>query len=137
MALRTLDCCVDPREWELGGGVIEGGRLPTLCRMTGVAKRRESTRLVVGICGAVVVLHVARSTVCRQVRVVIVHMALGTLDASVHSRERESSHRVIESCSLPARGGMANGAVLWESRLYMVRIGGPGIVFGMTRIARG
>jgi len=97
-----------------------------------LASGRKSGRLVIRVRGAVVVLHVAGITVCGNVGVVVVHMALGARHGRVCSGQREFRLTVIEGCWNPRRRVVAHFTLLWESYLRMIGIVGLGVVSQMA-----
>ena len=94
--------------------------------MASLASSWKSSRLVVRICGAVVVLHVTGVAVSRNIDVVVVHVALVAGHGRVRASERELRLIVIEGCGNPRRRVVAHFTLLRES--YLCVIGVVGVV---------
>ncbi len=104
--------------------------------VTDFALLRESSRHVVRIGGAAVILLMAAIAGCRQAGVVVVHVALRALDAGMRARERKCRLGMIEGCRHPRRGRVADLAGLWDPRGRMVRIRRALVILQMARHAR-
>ena len=103
VALRTLNGGMRSGQREARGRVIKVGAHPrgrVVALRTGL---REAGLHVVGIGGALEVLQVAGHASRIRVRqvVVVVDMALRTLDRGVRSRQRKTGGRVVETRSRP------------------------------------
>ena len=105
--------------------------------MARVASRGEAQCCVIRICGALVILQVARYAGRASQRVVVVDVAIGTRPRwnGVHSSERESRAVVIERRIHPVGGVVTGFAGLREIRGGMVRIGGALEIFQVARNA--
>lgn len=111
--------------------VVEGRSLPRSSVVARLASGRKIGCRVVRVgCGLIVRL-VTRIAVCRNGRVVVVHVATGTGHGRVLARERERGVVVIEGRGLPCGRVMANLALLREARLDVVRVRG-GIEIGQV-----
>lgn len=76
--------------------VIKRGIQPRSRVVAGLARGRESSGNVIGIVGSLIVRLMAPVTSCRQGRVVVVHMALGTGNVDVETSQRERRQVVIK-----------------------------------------
>lgn len=107
---------------ECGFGVIKGSRCPGRGGVTGVALLRDTSRGVVGIGGALIVLEMAGDASGRAQVEVAIRVALIALQGGVSAGQRETYSVVIESGRLPSRRRMALLASLWKSQCDVVRI---------------
>lgn len=107
---------------ECGFRVIKGGRCPRRGGVARVALLRETSRGVVGIGGALVVLEMAGDASGRGQVEVAVRVALIAPQGGVGAGQRETHSIVIESGRLPSRRRMAFLASLWKSQCDVVRI---------------
>jgi len=103
---------IELRPGPLRGGVADGAVL------------RESRCHVVRVGGLLIVGQVARTALRGQACVLARRVALGTRQRHMRSGQRELRFAVIELRPGPLRGGVADSAVLRESRRRVVRIGG-------------
>jgi len=124
VTLRTGQRSVRAREGKPGAVVIEGRIAPCRGVMTGLATGRKLCLPMVGISGAVVVLHVAGRTSRTGQVVVSVGMTLRALQPGVPAGERKAHGVVIEAGRLPRARAMARLAGLRESAGYVIGIGG-------------
>jgi len=113
-------------------GVVEVSSLPRIRGVAGQAGSRKSSRLMVGVGCAVVVLLVAGITVSRKVGVVIVHMARAAGHLKVRAGQRPAGGAVIELAIGPQDGVMTHLALLRESCRLMRRIVGVVVVGQMA-----
>jgi len=102
-----------------------------------LASGRESSRLVIRVCGAVVVLLVTGITVRGNVYVVIVHVALDAGHGRVRPSKGETRLTVIEGCGDPRRRVVADFALLWKPCLRMIGVVGLVVVRQVTGDTRG
>ncbi len=73
---------------------------------------------------ALVILHVARSAICRRPRKLPVHVALIASHCDVRAGQREFCEGiVIERCRAPRGSVVASLASLWEAGLRVIGIG--------------
>lgn len=107
------------------------------CRsvMTRLAGGWEPGGLVVRVGGVVVVLLVARITVCGKVLVVVVHVALAAGNLGVLAGQRPTRRTVIELAIGPENRVMTHFALLWKSCGLMVRVVGLVVVVQVARHA--
>ena len=103
--------------------------------MADLASGRESSRLVVGVGGTVVVLLMTGIAVAGKVGVVIVHVALVTEHLNVRAGERPTGGAVIELAIGPKDGVMTELTLLGESCRLMGRIVGVVVLGQMARHA--
>jgi len=94
--------------------MIKAGSCPTSGGVTQCASRWKARSRVIRICRLVEVRLVAAIARGGKCRVVVVHVALGTGDCRVRSRERERRVVVIETGERPRACVMALSAVRWE-----------------------
>ena len=124
VTLRALDCGVGTRKRPASSGVIECRGSPVRGRVTDFALLRKSSRDVIGIVRALVILQVARDA-SRVADVVIpIDMALRALHFGVRAGEGKGCLGMIKRGRLPDRGGVADLALLRESGSDVVGIGG-------------
>ena len=90
VALAALQVRVTIGQWESGCSVIEGGLQPRHGVVAGLAGRREVRLNVIRIVRAVVIRHMAQIAGAAGQVVVVVHMALRTLQVRVTIRQRET-----------------------------------------------
>ena len=109
-------------------GVVELRVQPCGCVMAGLASGRESSRFVVRVGGAVVVLLVTGITVRGNVFVVVVHMALIAGHGLVRAGQGELRFIVIKGCGNPRRRVVAHFTLLRESYLRMIGVIGLVVV---------
>lgn len=98
-------------EWELGFGVIEHRRNPSVRTVANSASRGDTGRSVVGIGRLVVVSDVARGAVRRRAGKFPVDVARRAGHVGMHSRKRELGSGVIEFGSAPG-GRRVTGCAL-------------------------
>src|ERR1035438_8803966 len=96
--------------------------------MAGVTRGREAGRDVIGVGGAVIVGQMAVDAGTASEAVVVVDVALRTLQAGVGAGQGEACRGVVERCSKPIDGGVAHAAILRESCSLMGRVGGAVVV---------
>jgi len=128
---------VRARQREGGLAVVKDCACPGRCRMANHTIRREARRLVIGICGPVVILGVTSIAVGGQSGEVVVHVACGAGHGFVRAGQREGGLVVIEDRARPSGGGMAGLARGGEARLSMVGTGGAVVILGVAGIAVG
>ena len=95
-----------------------------------LARLREICHHVIRICGALVILQVARHAGGIGQVVVVVHVTVGALPRrdSVQSGQWKAGGRVIESGVGPRRRVVTSGAGRGNTRLRVVGVGGPLII---------
>jgi len=98
------------------------------------AVRAEVRLRVVGFNRAVVVRHVARIAVRGRVRVAR-SVALHAVHVHVHPRQREARGVVVERGVTPRALVVAQCAVRWEARRYVVRIRGGVVIREVAALA--
>src|ERR1035438_3838987 len=121
---------VDTYQGEPGGRVIEGGAIPIGRGVASGAILREIGCFVRRGAGSVVVVLVAVPAGPAGQTVVVVHVALGALQAGVRAGQRESRGCMVEGRSGPVegRGSVALGAVLREAGSQVRRTSGSVVV---------
>lgn len=92
---------------------------------------------MIGTLGSLVVLQVARHAIGADIGVVAVGMALQARGGRVRSGEREPGQVVVEFGSGPGCGVVADGAIVRDSRGYVIGVGGLGKVGQMATGAVG
>ena len=117
MAGRALLTRMQPYQGKSRGGVVERRSQPVHGRVAAGAILREIRRLVGWICGSVVIGLVAVPAISVGQGVIVVHVALRTLQIGVRAGQRESGSRVVKGRARPIgdRRPVADRAVLWES----------------------
>ena len=107
-------------------GVIESCGLPSGGIVTRIAGLRESAGNVVGICGSLKILEVARNAGGRGQVVIVVDVAVSASPRrdGVRTREREVDGVVVEACRRPACSGVARFASLREPARNVVGVRG-------------
>ena len=90
--------------------------------MTSGTSGWDACLFVVRVVRAVVILHVARGTVCAAQIEVSVYVTLRTLQSGVRSRQRKSHQTVIKSCGLPRDGCVASLAGLGKVQTHVIRV---------------
>jgi len=122
VALRAGRSSMRTSEWEPGVGMVEAGICPRSGVVAGGACGRDASLRVIRIGCALVILHVARSTVRVGQIKVSVDMALRTLQSGVCSRQRESHQAVIKTRRLPGAGAVASLTGLRKIQTHMARV---------------
>src|ERR1035438_6991385 len=136
MALRASDRCVTASERKLGVVVIEVGRRPGRSGVADVAVLRESAGHMVWILRSLKVFRVATVAVHTEPSEDAAGVALGAGGTDVCAGERKLGLRgVIERGSRPIGGGVAERAILRESRRGVVRIGRALVILQVTGVA--
>jgi len=136
VALRARhgDVCAGQRERR--GVVIERGTCPVGGAVAHGTRSGQTRGRVRRIVGSVVIGLMAGIAVSRNGGVVVVDVARGASDRSMGARQRK--HRsMIKGRGRPRRGGVAQSAIGRETRSYVIRIGSPGEILGVARIAIG
>ena len=123
---RNLD--MRTRQWERGICVIESRRLPRCRVVTNSAVGWKPGRDVVWRFSAIEVILVARDTSRTQACIFPARMTCHAGQRDVCTRQRELRLGMIELCSGPSRGRMADRAIGWEPRGGMHRIGRTAVV---------
>ena len=100
--------------------------------MASLASGRESSCLVVRVCGAVVILLVTGITIGGNVYVVVVHVALVAGHGLVCTSEGKFRLTVIEGRGYPRRRVMTHFTLLRESCLPVIGVVGLGVVRQMA-----
>lgn len=95
--------------------MIEAGGPPGSRAVADVAGLRDSSGRMIGICGLLIVRHMAARAMCGCGGEVVAHVALQALRGDVRSGQREGALRVVERRWLPSRGRVAQCAVLREA----------------------
>ena len=103
--------------------------------MARLASGREAGLGVIWTCRFAEVVCVARIAVGRCSRVLPINVAGRTCYRRMRPGQRESRLAVIEARRLPGGRRMASLASRWKCALNVVRIGGPGVVVLVTRVA--
>ncbi len=103
--------------------MIEYRARPRGGAMAGFAGARESRGSVIGIRRSVIIRRVAVIAYGRREAVVVIEVALSAGDGRVGAGQRKAGGRVIERRAGPICRGMAQGAILRESRRRMRGIG--------------
>lgn len=124
VALCTWQRGVRSGQGEAGASVIKSGIAPGSCVVAGLAVGGELGLHMVGIVGAVVVLHVTGTAGVAGQVVVSVDVALRALQPGMASGKREAHRIVIETGRLPRARAVAGLAGLGEVTGHMVGIGG-------------
>ncbi len=106
--------------WE--PGVIERRAGPRRGGVAGLAGGGKAGGGVIGIGGGAVFRFVAGIAVRRNGGVVVVDVAVGAGDCDVLTRQGKSRLAVVKRGWLPGRGGVAQLALLRESRRDVVRV---------------
>ena len=122
-------------EGEAGRAVIEGSGCPVRCRVALITGLRDASLCVIRIVG---VLEIGQMAIhANRVRagqvVVVVDVALRTLDGGVRTGQREAGGRVIKRGVQPACGRMALLTGGRESGLDVVRVGCAIEIFHVAR----
>ena len=121
VTLRARSGDVHPGQRETGLAVVEGGIGPRSRVVARGAGSGNSGLRVVGVGGALEILHVAGRTIRRSAGKLSVHMALGAGHSGVGPGQGKLGKGVvIESGWLPGGGGVAALAGLRESRLHVI-----------------
>ena len=117
--------------------MIEGCGLPGRSVVARTASLRKSTGNVVGICGSLEILEVARHASVGGQAVVVVYVAVSASPRrdSMRASQWEVDAVVVESGRRPACGGMAGVAGLRESAGNVVGIGGSLEILEVARHA--
>ena len=105
--------------------VIESCSLPSRRAVAGGTCGWESGRCMVGIRCALIVRFVTGVAICRNGRVVVVHMAVGASHCSVRTGQRKRCVVVIKARRLPGCSVVAYFALLRESRGHVVGVCSP------------
>ena len=117
--------------------MVEGcARPPGNNLMAGLAGGRESRSNVIRVVCGLVYSFVARVTISWKRGVVVVHMAVGTLDGCMRAHQREGCVVVVERSRLPRGRAVANVALLRESARDVIGIGCRLIVLHVAAHAR-
>lgn len=123
VTLRALQWNMGSGQRESGGGVIERCARPGDSCVAGVTSRRETCLGVVGVGGALVVLHVAGRAQATGQAVVPVHVTLRTLHRGMESGQRESGGRMVERAIAPRSRVVTLLACGRETGLHVGRVG--------------
>ncbi len=127
---------VHPRQGEPGRVVIEGGVGPVLRAVALVARLWEIRGDVIGIRGALEVLQVAGYAGSAAQRVITIDVTIGALAwrNCVHSRQGESSRRVIERRVSPL-GRVVTVLASGREPVVRYRTRRAGVILLMARVA--
>lgn len=125
MTLRALQRGVPAGQRESGAGVIKGRSAPGSRGMTGFAGGWETYLHMVGVGGAVVILHVTGGARSTRQAVIPANMAQRALQRGMRAGQREPGVGVIEGGAAPRGGVVTLLAGLRKSRLHVVGISGP------------
>ena len=137
VALRALHGGVLSGERERRVVVIERCALPLRGGVARLARGREASGLVGRICRPVVLRHVAAGAVGSEARILAANVTLRALHRGVLSGQWKSGGAVIELCSLPLGGRMANLTIGWEAAALMVGVRRAVILPRMAIVATG
>ena len=96
--------------------------------MAGLAGGRESRSNVIRVVCGLVYSFVARVTISWKRGVVVVHMAVGTLDGCMRAHQREGCVVVVERSRLPRGRAVANVALLREVSRHVIGVRGVLVV---------
>ena len=124
---------VRARQGEARRRVVEGSIAPVGCGMALVAGLGEASLHVIRIRRSLEIRQVTLRARSAGQLVVVVGVALCTLQGDMRARQRKAGSRVIEGSVRPRGGGVALLASLRETRLHVVGIGGALEVFQVTR----
>src|ERR1019366_7424793 len=108
VALHAGRVDVSAGERKSRGGVVEGGTQPVARVVTQGAIRRNTSRGVIRVRGARVILDVATVTGCRRARETVARVATGAIQRGMHPHQRKSREtRMVELHRQPVVGSMA------------------------------
>jgi hypothetical protein len=103
--------------------------------VAGVTGSRETSRRVIGIRRALVVLEVARrACACGQV-VITIYVALRALQGRMRASKRKPSRRMVKT-RVPICSGMASLASLREACLHVIGTSRALVILQVARHAR-
>jgi len=132
MALLAGDGGVRAGQRESGRVVIERGRRPIRSGVAELAGLRKTGRGVIRAGGGLEIFQVAGDAIGADVGEVAVGVALQARHGSVRSGQGERRHAMVERSPQPARGVVAGGAIVRESRRHVIGVGGFGEVSEVT-----
>lgn len=104
-------------------GVIKGCAQPTRVGVAERAGRGKTCSHVIRIVGSLIVDFMAAVTVCRQGRVIVVHVTIRARDRGVRADQGEGRVVVVEGRRTPPGRAVANVTLLREAHRDMVRVG--------------
>lgn len=125
VTLRALHRCMSAGQRKASTIMVELRSRPRNCGVTDRTIGRESSLPMIGVSGAVVILHVASTASDTAQVVVAVDVTLRALQRCVPSGQRKSHQAMVESCRLPGIGSVASLAGLWQVQSHVVRVRRP------------
>ncbi len=111
MTRLTENRCVRSGQREFRGCVVEGGRRPGRRRMALIARLREISRNVIGICRTLEIRLMALETACISKLIISIDVTVHALNSRVRAGKRELCRCVVKCRRGPAVHAVARQAV--------------------------